>query len=157
MDYDSTKRGIKAPIAIVVNLSNTLAKWSLVYNHNESPVSKHNLVCRFLNYFPVKDIIGIVLAARPDSSSSDYLVWDAVVSRYEDIYDMLGDKDQEIDPDTWSTLDFVISLIVADADEEIVNQLMERNITDEGVYLFEHWVGPTSALMEHSSLYDECE
>lgn len=143
------------PKVIVADFSKTLEKWKLVYRYNEPEHSKHNVVCRFLNLFPVKDIIAAALASRSESAASDYVVWDAISARYDDIYDMLFDKATEPDPEAWANLDFVISLIVSDADEELCEQLMRENIDFDGVYLFDHWVGPTSATMESSTLYDE--
>lgn len=143
------------PKVIVADFSKTLEKWKLVYRYNEPEHSKHNVVCRFLNLFPVKDIIAAALASRSESAASDYVVWDAISARYDDIYDMLFDKATQPDPEAWANLDFVISLIVSDADEELCEQLMRENINFDGVYLFDHWVGPTSATMESSTLYDE--
>lgn len=143
------------PKVIVADFSRTLEKWKLPYRYNEPEHSKHNVVCRFLNLFPVKDIIAAALASNHESAAPDYVVWDAISSRYEDIYEMLFSKNTEPEPDTWSNLDFVISLIVSDADEELCDQLMRRNIDFDGVYLFEQWVGPTSATMESSALYED--
>lgn len=143
------------PKVIVADFSKTLEKWKLVYRYNEPEHSKHNVVCRFLNLFPVKEIIAAALASRSESAASDYVVWDAISARYVDIYDMLFDKATQPDPEAWANLDFVISLIVSDADEELCEQLMRENIDFDGVYLFDHWVGPTSATMESSALYDE--
>lgn len=143
------------PKVIVADFSKTLEKWRLQYRHDEPEHSKHNVVCRFLNLFPVKDIIATALASNSESSASDYVVWDSISVRYNDIYDMLFDKDTAPDPEAWSNLDFVISLIVSDADEELCDQLMRENIDFDGLYLFDHWVGPTSASMESSTLYEE--
>ena len=143
------------PKVIVADFSKTLEKWKLVYRYNEPEHSKHNVVCRFLNLFPVKDIIAAALASRSECAASDYVVWDAISARYDDIYDMLFDKTTQSDPEAWSNLDFVISLIVSDADDEVCEQLMRENIDFDGLYLFDHWVGPTSATMESSTLYEE--
>lgn len=143
------------PKVIVADFSRTLEKWRIQYRHDEPEHSKHNVVCRFLNLFPVKNIISVALASNSESCASDYVVWDAITAMHDDIYDMLFDKDTAPDPETWANLDFVISLIISDADEELCDQLMRENIDFDGLYLFENWVGLSSAIMESSTLYEE--
>lgn len=138
----------------MVDFTKTLSKWSLEYRHDEPFHSKHNVTCRFLNLFKCREIIEISLACRSDSASLDYVVWDAVSSRYEDIYESMFGAGVLIDADTFSTLDFVITLIVADADQEVCDQLMQNNIETSDVYLFENWVSPYSAVMHLYSLED---
>lgn len=135
-----------------MDFSRTLSKWAEEYRYNEPEHSKHNVTCRFLNLFPVKEIIGLGLAVSPESASVDYVVWDAISARYDgDVYSLLYDKNAVPDMSIWMNLDFVISLIIGDADEELCEQLHREGIQTESygeVYLFEHWIGPTSALME---------
>ena len=143
------------PKVIVADFSRTLEKWRIQYRYDEPEHSKHNVVCRFLNLFPVKNIIAVALASNSESCASDYVVWDAITAMNGDIYDMLFDKDIVPDPETWANLDFVISLIISDADEELCDQLMRENIDFDGLYLFENWIGLSSAIMESSTLYEE--
>lgn len=159
MPYDSTRKAINSlttePDIIVVDFSNTINRWKLDYHHDEPIHSKHNVVCRFLSYFSAKDIIAVALASHPDNNAHDYVVWDAISNRYEDIYGMLFDSASMPDMEIWSNLDFVISLIVSDADEELDQNLYNNGITSEAPYLFEHWVSPTAALMESARRYRE--